>query len=394
MIELRSDTFTQPTAGMRAAMASAPLGDDVYGEDPTVDRLERLAADRLGKEAACLMPSGTMANLAALLSHARRGEKAIVGAESDIHLYEAAGATVCGGVAYEPVRNRPDGTLDPVDLASAFPEDPTDPQFALPGVLCLENTQNRCGGVVLTPDYQAWVSRFARERGVPVHLDGARLFNAAVALGIGADEVARDADSVQFCLSKGLRAPIGSVLAGSGAFVASARRVRKMLGGGMRQAGVVAAAGIVALDEMVDRLADDHALAGRLAAGLAGMPGVRVTSPVVTNIVLFTVADADPAAVVAAAGRAGVALTTFGHGRIRAVTHADVTAGDIDRALELLSAVVPTVTGRGPGPTDPTTDPAADPTPSGTTGPAGDPAGTLSFATTTDGRQHHPEAAQ
>lgn len=340
MIELRSDTFTLPPTKMRAAMASAPLGDDVYGEDPTVNRLERLAADRLGKEAACLMPSGTMANLAALMAHAGRGRKVLVGAESDIYLYEAAGASVCGGIAYEPIPNEPDGTLDLGRLAAAFPEDPTDPQFALPSLVCLENTQNRCGGAVLPVDYQTRVAQFAHERGVMVHLDGARLFNAAVALGVGADEVARSADSVQFCLSKGLRAPIGSIVAGGGEFVGSVRRVRKMLGGGMRQAGVIAAAGIIALDEMVDRLADDHGLARRLATGLDTIPGVVVTSPVQTNIVLFRIIDADPLAVVAALAAAGVAVSTFGHGRIRAVTHADVTASDIDRVLTIIDSIV------------------------------------------------------
>jgi threonine aldolase len=325
---------------MRAAMTSAPLGDDVYGEDPTVNRLEALAAERLGKEAACLMPSGTMANLAALLSHARRGEKALVGAESDIYLYEAAGASVCGGIAYEPIPNRPDGTLDDAALVESIPDDPHDAQFALPSVICLENTHNRCGGVVVPLDYQARVAHFARERSLRVHLDGARLFNAAVALGVAPEKVVQDADSAQFCLSKGLRAPIGSMVVGDGPFVESVRRVRKMLGGGMRQAGVIAAAGIVALDEMVDRLADDHALARRLADGLAEIPGVFLTSPVQTNIVLFRVEGVDAGALIEAAARSGVALYPFGYGRVRAVTHADVTAADIDRALEVLAGVV------------------------------------------------------
>ncbi|MGE5828994.1 MAG: low-specificity L-threonine aldolase [Micromonosporaceae bacterium] len=346
MIELRSDTFTLPPPSMRAAMTSAPLGDDVYGEDPTVNRLEALAAQRLGKEAACLMPSGTMANLAALLTHAKRGEKVLVGSESDIYLYEAAGASVCGGIAYEPIPNRSDGTLDDTVLAASIPDDPDDAQFARPSVICLENTQNRCGGAVVPLEYQARVAEFARGQGLSLHLDGARLFNAAVALGVSPDKVVQDADSAQFCLSKGLRAPIGSVVVGSGPFIASVRRVRKMLGGGMRQAGVIAAAGIIALDEMVDRLADDHALARRLARGLAEIPGVSVTSPVATNIVLFRVDAVDAATLVAAAARAGVALYPFGHGRLRAVTHADVTAPDIDRALETLAVVVQTLVGR------------------------------------------------
>lgn len=266
MIELRSDTFTLPTPAMRQAMVTAPLGDDVYGEDPTVGRLERLAADRLGKEAACLLPSGTMANLTALLAHCPRGSTAVVGDESDIYLYEAAGASVVGGIGYVPLPNQADGTLAPADLAAAFPEDPDDPQFALPAVVCLETPQNRCGGVALPLDYLPEVADLAHARGAALHLDGARVFNAAVALGVPVDRVAQPADSVQFCLSKGLSAPIGSMVAGGAGFVGRVRRLRKMLGGGMRQAGVVAAAGIVALEEMVDRLAEDHAHARRLAA--------------------------------------------------------------------------------------------------------------------------------
>ena len=355
MIELRSDTFTVPPQRMRSAMASAPVGDDGYGEDPTVNRLERLAADRLGKEAACLMPSGTMANLSALLAHAPRGSTALVGTESDIYLYQAAGASVCGGIGYQPIPNLPDGTLAVADLEAAFPHDPTDPQCAPPAVICLENTQNRCGGVVLPPAYPATVAELAHRRGIGVHLDGARIFNAAVASGSPVAELARDADTVQFCLSKGLRAPVGSVLTGTAPLVGSARRIRKMLGGGMRQAGVLAAAGIVALEEMVDRLAEDHALASRLAAGLAGIPGVVVEPEVRTNIVLFRVLDPrwSVDAVVAAARAGGVAVGGFGHGRIRAVTHADVGVGDVDRALEELDRVL------SAGPAGPVDLPAA-----------------------------------
>jgi threonine aldolase len=307
-----------------------------------VRRLEETAAARLGKAAGLLLPSGTMANLAALLVHAPRGRSALVGAESDIYLYEAAGAAVCGGIGYHPVPNQPDGTLALPDLAAGFPADPADPQFALPAVICLENTQNRCGGVILPQPYQAEVAAFARDRGVAVHLDGARIFNAAVGTGRPATELARHADSVQFCLSKGLRAPIGSMLAGTAEFVRAARRIRKMLGGGMRQAGVVAAAGIVALEEMVDRLAEDHALARRLAAGLAGIPGVEVRPEPQTNVVLFRILDPSVtvAGFVAAAAAAGVGIGEFGHGRVRAVTHADLTAGRVDDALAVLARLV------------------------------------------------------
>jgi threonine aldolase len=349
MIELRSDTFTLPPERMLDAIRSARLGDDVYGEDPTVGRLERLAAERLGKEAACLMPSGTMANLAAMMAHAPRGTKALVGAESDIYLYEAAGASVCGGISYEAIANQPDGTLALSDLKAGFPEDTADPQFALPALVCLENTQNRCGGVILPQAYQAAVAGLARARGVAVHLDGARIFNAAAGLGVPAAEVARYADSVQFCMSKGLRAPIGSVLAGAGGFVTAARRIRKMLGGGMRQAGVIAAAGIVALEEMADRLTEDHVLARRLADGLATIEDIEVV-PVQTNIVLFRVTGESfsPPSFVAAARRAGVAVSEFGPGRIRAVTHADVTAADIDQALDAIERLLTAGPRRGP----------------------------------------------
>jgi threonine aldolase len=341
MIELRSDTFTTPTPVMRAAMAGAEVGDDVYGEDPTVNRLERLAADMLDKADACLMPSGTMANLACLMAHAPRGSTAIVGRESDIYLYEAAGASVCGGIGLQPVGNRPDGTLDAAELAAAIPPDADDPQFAPPAVLCLENTQNRCGGVILSQAYQRQVADFAARHGLAVHLDGARVFNAAVGQSRPVAEVVRHADSVQFCLSKGLSAPIGSMAVGPAEFIARVRRVRKMLGGGMRQAGVIAAAGIVALQEMVDRLVEDHANAKRLAAGLAQLPGITVEPEPVTNIVLFRLTDSRHTweSFTEAARTAGVALYGFGHDRIRAATHAGVTAADIDRALEVLAKV-------------------------------------------------------
>ncbi|GAA1369437.1 GntG family PLP-dependent aldolase [Catellatospora chokoriensis] len=341
MIELRSDTFTEPTSRMRSAMAEAVVGNDDYGEDPTVRDLERQSAHRLGKEAACLMPSGTMANLSAILSHAPRGSKVIVGDESDIYLYEAAGAAVCGGVSYEPVRNRSDGTLPLDALAAAYPPDDEDPQFAPVGLICLENTQNRCGGAVLTPHYQSEVARLAAARATPMHLDGARIFNAAVASATPVAELAVAADSVQFCLSKGLGAPIGSVLVGDGAFIAKARRIRKMLGGGMRQAGTVAAAGLVALDEMVDRLAEDHHHARLLAEGLAAQPAFDLDPKTVqTNIVLFRLSSEETSeeAFLAAARRRGVALLAFGHGRIRAVTHLGVGLGDMEAAITAMAA--------------------------------------------------------
>lgn len=341
MIELRSDTFTRPTGGMRAAMATAEVGDDVHGEDPTVRRLEELAGDLLGKPSACFMPSGTMANLAALMSHAARGSKVVVGDETDIYVYEAGGASVCAGLVLHPVPTQADGTLALNDLAGAFPEEPEDPQFALPGVLCLENTHNRCGGAVLPVDYLRCVRDLADQHGIPLHMDGARLFNAAVALGVPASQLSRYADSVQFCLSKGLSAPVGSMLVGDRDFIVRARRARKMLGGGMRQAGILAAAGIVALTEMPGRLADDHANARRFAEGISSLPDVELAAPVGTNIVLFRVAGGVTwQQVVRAARDANLAISELGHGRLRAVTHADVGTEDIDNAVEILGDVL------------------------------------------------------
>jgi threonine aldolase len=347
VIELRSDTFTLPTQAMLNAMVSAPLGDDVYGEDPTVRQLEQRSAELAGKAAACFMPSGTMANLASIMAHAARGSKILVGAESDIYLYEAGGASVCGGIVYEPLPNQADGTIRLDDLAAGFPADTNDPQFALPALICLENTQNRCGGAVLSLDYLGEVRRLADARRIAVHLDGARIFNAATALEVPVARIAEPADSVQFCLSKGLGAPAGSMAAGSAEFVARVRRIRKMLGGGMRQAGVLAAAGLVALDDS-GRLEEDHANAKRLARGLAGVPGIVVDPEAVqTNIVLFQVADErfTGQAFEAAARQAGLGIGEFGHGRLRAVTHRCVDASDIDAAVgivaELLSVGAP-----------------------------------------------------
>jgi threonine aldolase len=342
MIEMRSDTFTLPTREMLDAMTVAPLGDDVYGEDPTVARLEELAARMVGKPAAVLMPSGTMANLTALLTHVPRGRKVLVGDESDIYLYEAGGAAVCGGVVYEPVRTARDGTLALDALAAGCPTDPDDPQFALPALVCLENTHNRMGGRVLPVSYLAEVASFAAERGLAVHLDGARLFNASVASGVAAGDIAAHAHSVQFCLSKGLSAPIGSVLAGEPDFIARARRLRKMLGGGMRQAGVVAAAGVVALTRMVDRLADDHALAVALAAGLRRIAGITV-EPVETNIVLFSAPRLGWRPLLDGAAARKLALTEFGHDRLRAVVHAGLDKRDISTAIAVVAEVMTSV---------------------------------------------------
>ncbi|GLZ77539.1 threonine aldolase [Actinorhabdospora filicis] len=341
MIELRSDTFTLPTEAMLDAMRHAALGDDVYGEDPTVNRLEDRAAELLGKESGLFLPSGTMANLTALLAWTPRGGRIIVGDESDIYCYEAGGASVVGGAVYHPVRTQADGTLSLADLEVPFEDDPEDPQFAVPALLCLENTHNRCGGIPLPLPYLDEIRRFADAKGIALHMDGARVFNAAAALDVPVATVVAAADTVQFCLSKGLGAPIGSMLVGPRDVIARARRLRKMLGGGMRQAGLIAAAGLVALEESPARLHEDHANARRLAAGLSSVEGLKV-HPVHTNIVFFEVLDPEYPwrRLVAEAAAVGVGIAELGHGRIRAVTHCGVTAGDVEVAVERLAGVV------------------------------------------------------
>lgn len=341
-IDLRSDTVTLPSPEMREAIARAELGDDVYGEDPTVNRLEALAAERVGMEAAMLVPSGTMGNLCALLAHCGRGDEALIGDESHIFHYEAGGASVLGGVALHPVRTLPNGELPIADLAAAV-RDPNDEHEALTRLVCLESTHNRCGGVVLPPRYMAQIHDLARDRGLAVHLDGARLFNAAVALGVDAHEITRHVDSVMFCLSKGLAAPVGSLLAGDAALIRRARRIRKLVGGGMRQAGVIAAAGIVALERMVERLAEDHASARTLAEGLASMPGIEIDLGLVqTDIVIFRPDGGRwaPAAFVRALAERGVLVGEIGRGYVRAVTHYGITLDDVEEALDVVRTVV------------------------------------------------------
>ena len=334
-IDLRSDTVTLPSPAMREAIARAELGDDVYGEDPTVNRLEALAAERLGKAAAVLVVSGTMGNLAALLAHAGRGQRAIVGDKCHIYNYEAGGASALGGLAYQPLPTAADGTLDPAHVQAALLAS-DDPHQAPPGVLCLENTHNLCGGVVLSLAYMAKIHELAQAANVPLHLDGARVFNAAVALNCDIQAITQHVDTVQFCLSKGLAAPVGSIVAGPAPFIAKVRRARKMLGGGMRQAGVIAAAGIVALTEMVERLDDDHRNARRLAEGLAKLPGIRIDlSLVQTDIVRFELAEdaPDPAAFIAALREHGLLMGRVGGRAIRAVTHYGIEAEHVDQAL-------------------------------------------------------------
>ena len=342
MIDLRSDTVTLPTPAMRRAMADAEVGDDVYGEDPTVNRLEALAAERMGKEAALFVPSGTMGNLTSVLTHVRRGQEVILGDESHIFIHEVGGASALGGAIYHTVPTNPDATLSLDAIERAIRPASKDVHYAEAGVICLENTHNRRGGAVLTPEYVERVGALARSRGLPLHLDGARIFNAAIATGRPVTDWTRHVSSIQFCVSKGLAAPAGSIIASDRAFIDRARRQRKMLGGGMRQVGILAAAGIVALTAMVDRLAEDHANARQLAADLAAIPGVELDPPhVQTNIVIFKVPEGTAVdAFVAAARREGVLVAGVGGRRIRAVTHYGISAADCKMAAQGIVAAL------------------------------------------------------
>ena len=333
IVDLRSDTLTLPTPEMREAMARAEVGDDVWEEDPTVQRLEALAAERTGKEAGLFVPSGTMGNLVSILSHTRPGQEILLDLDSHIFNYEVASAAVIGGVQTRPIPTER-GFLSPDQVRAAIR--PANIHIPPTGLVCLENTHNRHGGTMCTPEEIRDVAEVAHAAGIPVHLDGARIFNAAVALKRQVREFTRPADSVTFCVSKGLSAPVGSLVCGSREFIARARRFRKMLGGGMRQAGVLAAAGIVALEKMVDRLADDHANCRRLAEGLAGLPRIRLDlAEVQTNIVIFFVDRREGAEeLVAGCAARKVKIHAIGPAAIRCVTHKDVDHEDIDRALD------------------------------------------------------------
>jgi len=341
IVDLRSDTVTLPTPAMREAIYRAEVGDDVFGEDPTVNRLEAMAAERMGKEAALYVASGTMGNLVSLLAHCGRGDEFIVGHLAHTFLYEAGGSAALGGIHPRTVPNQPDGTLDLADIEAAIR--PENVHFPRSRLICLENTHNRCGGAVLTPEYTKAVCELAHRHGLAVHLDGARIFNAAVALGVDVKELVEDVDSVQFCLSKGLSAPVGSLICGDEKFIYEARRNRKIVGGGMRQAGIIAAAGIVALEQMVDRLVEDHANARRLAEGLAEIPGLAIDlDRVQTNIVIFELVSErlTPAELQARLDERGVKLLAIEGRRLRAVTHYGIEAEDIDVALGVIREVM------------------------------------------------------
>ncbi len=341
IIDLRSDTVTLPTKAMREAIFNADLGDDVFAEDPTINRLEAMAAERLGMEAALLVASGTMSNLTCVLTHCARGEEVILGDVSHIFLSEAGGMSALGGIFPHTVPNLADGTMQLDRIEAAIRSDNI--HFPRTRLICLENTHNRCCGSVLTPDYTAAVIALANRHGLAVHLDGARIFNAAIALGVDVRELTRGVDSVSVCLSKGLAAPIGSLICGNRTFIARARRIRKMLGGGMRQAGIIAAAGIVALEEMVERLAEDHANARRLAEAVSRIRGLAIElDHVRTNILFFDLVDQrfTDDEFIARLREKEVLLHHAGPSRFRMVTHYGIGAEDIERAIEALHAAM------------------------------------------------------
>ena len=337
VVDLRSDTVTHPSEEMRRAMYDAELGDDVFGDDPTLNRLEAMAAERFGKEAAVFVASGTMGNLVSVLAHTTRGDEIILGNQSHIFRSEAGGSSVLGGISFHTVPNDERGMLDADDVRAAIrPNDPHMPRTAL---VCLENTQNACGGAALTQDDIASIADVAHENGLGLHVDGARIFNAAVALEAPVAELTKDADSITFCLSKGLSCPVGSIIVGSADYIQEARRWRKMVGGGMRQVGVLAAAGIVALDSMVDRLAEDHANARKLAEGLAEVEGISIDpDSLPTNLVFFDVEREDRADLHAKLVERGI-KGGGGARRWRYVTHYGITESDIDYTLATVADV-------------------------------------------------------
>ncbi|MES2759437.1 MAG: low-specificity L-threonine aldolase [Pseudomonadota bacterium] len=328
-IDLRSDTVTQPSEAMRAAMAAAAVGDDVYGDDPTVNRLQDVTAELFGYEAALFAPSGTQSNLIALMLHCGRGDEYLVGQDAHTYKYEGGGAAVLGSIQPQPIVNQPDGSLALADIAAYIK--PDDMHFARTRLLALENT---IGGKVLGADYMAQATALAKSRGLATHLDGARICNAAIKQGISLRDAVAGFDSVSVCLSKGLGAPVGSVLCGPKAFIEQGKRWRKMLGGGMRQAGVLAAAGLFALEHNVERLAEDHANAARLSEGLRAIEGLKVATPQ-TNIFYVEVPPAACDALREALARERIRATVGPHTRL--VTHLDVSAADVERVIAVFT---------------------------------------------------------
>ena len=342
IIDLRSDTVTQPTPEMREVMAKAVVGDDVYGEDPTVNKLQDLAANMLGKEAGLFIPSGTMGNLSAMLAHCQRGDEVILGNKAHTFLYEAGGISALGGVHSCQLPNQPDGSIILEDIKNAIRSD--DPHNPITRLIALENTHNRCGGTYQIPAYTHEVCDFAHEHGIAVHLDGARIFNAATACGLSVKEMASHVDSVTFCLSKGLCAPVGSILCGSREFIRQAHRIRKQLGGGMRQAGILAAAGIVALEQMVDRLIEDHLHARKLADGLRKIPNLLLDEGTATTNMVFIAINAqvDYSAqqISSMLEKQGIRIGIVGKKRFRMVTHYWVNDDDINQTIKAFGVIL------------------------------------------------------
>ncbi|MBW8012223.1 MAG: low-specificity L-threonine aldolase [Chloroflexi bacterium] len=343
VIDLRSDTITKPTQAMRDAMANAVVGDDVYGEDKTVNQLQEMAAEITGKQAGLYVPSGTMGNLAAILAHCNRGDEIILGNQAHTYLNEAGGIAALGGVHSFAIPNQADGTLDLDNIIDAI-RDSSDAHHPITRLITLENTHNGCGGVPLSEAYTQAVGELAKKHGLKVHLDGARLFNAAVALGVEPRALTEPLDSVTFCLSKALCAPVGSVICGSKEFIARAHRIRKQLGGGMRQAGIVAAAGIVALEQMVEQLAEDHRRAKELIIGLAKIPGILVDPEGQhTNMVYFELnpeVQISTETFVVELARRGLKIGEVGKRRFRLVTHHWFSDEDLATALQLIGEIL------------------------------------------------------
>jgi threonine aldolase len=342
LLDFRSDTVTKPTPAMRKAMATAEVGDDVYGEDPTVNRLQEIAADMMGMEAGLFVPSGTMGNLAAMLAHCNRGDEVILGDKAHTFLLEGGGLAALGGVSAIPIPNQSDGTLDLDEIGNAFRGD--DAHFPISRLVTIENTQNRCGGVALTVEYTQSVAKLAQNLGLKFHIDGARIFNAGVDLGVNVRDLASPADSITFCLSKGLSAPVGSVLCGSKDFIVRAHRARKKLGGGMRQAGILAAAGIVALEQMVERLDDDHRRAKELGLGLSKISGIiSDLENQHSNMVYFELPRELPFETeefLAGLRKQNLLIASVGNRRFRMVSHYWINDVAVKQAVEIISEFI------------------------------------------------------
>jgi threonine aldolase len=341
-VDLRSDTVTQPTSNMRRAMAQADVGDDVYGEDPSINRLQEMSAAMLGKEAGLFLPSGTMGNLVAVLAHCGRGDEVILGSKSHTFLYEAGGISALGSVHSCQIPNQVDGTLNVDDILNAIR--PDDAHHPVTRLICLENTHNRCGGVSLSAQYTTEIGQLARQHNLRLHIDGARIFNAAIDQGVPAAELAAPADSITFCLSKGLSAPVGSVLCGLQDFIDQAHRIRKQLGGGMRQAGILAAAGIVALETMIERLEEDHQRASLLAHGLSTIPGLKLQpNTPQTNMIFLSLSEEAPFnthEIVARLAEKKIRVGVAGSRLFRLVTHYWIDDEGVQRTVEAFKSLL------------------------------------------------------